>query len=85
MPLSCSLFPTIFSSSFRFSGFMPGYLIHLYFILVEGEKRRCGFSVLYVDVKFSCTGFNEEAFISLMCNLCLFSKTPGGCSYMGGR
>lgn len=32
-----------------------------------GEKGRCGFSVLYVDVKFSHAGFTEEAFISLMC------------------
>lgn len=74
MSLSCSLFPNISSSSFRFSGFMPEYLIHLYFILVESEKGIIGFSVLYVDVKFSHTGFTEEAFVSQMCNSCLFSK-----------
>lgn len=74
MSLSCSLFPNISSRSFRFSGFMPEYLIHLYFILVESEKGIIDFSVLYVDVKFSHTGFTEEAFVSQMCNSCLFSK-----------
>lgn len=64
MSLSCSLFPNISSSFFRLSGFMPGYLIHLYFILVESEKGIIGCSVLYVDVKFSHTGFTEEAFVS---------------------
>lgn len=74
MPISCSLFPNFSSSSFRISGFMSRYLIHLYLIFVEGERERSDFSVLYVDIKFFHAPFIEEAFTCPMCNLGFFKK-----------
>jgi hypothetical protein len=53
MLINSSVFPALSCTSFKVSGLILRFLIHIEFILIQGERHGCSFSFLHADIHFS--------------------------------
>jgi hypothetical protein len=77
MPINSNVFPALFYTSFKVSGFMIRSLIHFELMLAQGESIGYSFSFLHADTQFShymifdlIYLFKEPGFVLL--SLCVF-------------